>query len=69
MTNLKESQEKSGKIVLNDSSNMKLIKLDINSNVSVIALNVNKLNNHVNIKDWDFQLKNLVWCILPCSSC
>lgn len=30
---------------------MKLIKLDINSNVSVIALNVNKLNNQVNIKD------------------
>ena len=30
---------------------MKLIKLDINSNVSVIALNVNKLNNQVNAKD------------------
>lgn len=30
---------------------MKLIKLDINSNVSVTALNVNKLNNQVNTKD------------------
>jgi len=50
LTNLKESQEKSGKIVL-DISNMKLIKLDINTNISVIALNVNKLNSQVNTKD------------------
>ena len=30
---------------------MKLIKLDINTNISVIALNVNKLNSQVNTKD------------------